>query len=95
MAVVYRTSDIKIKGLRAIAGASKELQGAYGMYYLEVFYNKATHEAWYKEHWDYGHQSFTSYRDNDIVRIGNFDSPVTMKELEQTILYTLDKYRRV
>ena len=78
-------ANLKIKGLRAIAGASKDLHGYYSGYYLQVNYNRATGEAWYDEHVSLGQNSWTQYDDRDIVNCGNISEPMTMAGLRDII----------
>ena len=78
-------ANLKIKGLKAIAGASKDLQGYYSGRYLQVNYNRTTGEAWYNEHVSLGQNSWTQYDDKDIINCGNISEPATMAQLREII----------
>lgn len=78
-------SNLKIKGLKAIAGASKDLQGYYSGRYLQVNYNRSTGKAWYNEHVSLGQNNWTKYDDRDIINCGNVSEPVTMAQLREMI----------
>ena len=78
-------AELSIKGLKAIAGASKVLKGYYSGHYLQVNYNRATGKAWYNEHFSLGQNSWTQYDDRNIINCGNISEPVTMAELRAKI----------
>lgn len=76
---------LKIKGIKAIAGASKDLRGYYSGRYLQVNYNRSTGETWYNEHVSLGQNSWTQYEDGDIINCGTISEPVTMAQLREMI----------
>lgn len=76
---------LKMVGIRFIAGKTKRLQGYYADYYLQLFYNRSTGEAWADEHVSFGHNSWTVYHDPDIVNCGFLTSPHTMQQIADRI----------
>lgn len=77
--------NLKIKGLKKIAGESKGLEGYYSGYYLQLNYDKETGEAWTDEHVSFGQNSWTEYKDSSIINCGNISEPMTMKEIRAMI----------
>ena len=49
--------NLKIKGIKKIAGESKGLEGYYSGHYLQLNYDKKTGEAWTDEHVSFGQNS--------------------------------------
>lgn len=78
------THGLTIKGLRKIAGETKDLRGYYSGQYLQLNYDPDTGEAWTDFHVSFGQNSWTRYRDNTVV-VGNISSPMTMQEIADMI----------
>lgn len=70
---------LKIKGLKKIAGESKCLNG-FG--FLQVNYDIKTGEAWTDMHVG---QSWTQYKDENIITCGHLYERATMKEIREMI----------
>ena len=71
----------KIKGLKKIAGETKNLKAEY----IEVFYDVNTHEAWSKYHYSIGKNEWTEYSDNNILNCGTISEPMNQKEIKEII----------
>ena len=76
---------MKIKGLKKIAGESKNLHGHYAPEYLQLNYNTATGEAWTNYHNSIGHNTWTVYDDPTIINCGNITEKKTQLELAAMI----------
>ncbi len=77
--------NLKIKGLKKIAGESKGLEGYYSGHYLQINYDRKTGEAWTDYHVSFGQNSWTEYNDSSIITCGNISEPMTMKEIRAMI----------
>lgn len=77
--------EMKIKGLKKVAGESKCLQGYYSGRYLQLNYDRKTGEIWTDEHISLGQNSWTEYHDSNILVCGNICKPVTMQEIRQMV----------
>lgn len=77
----------KIKGLKKIAGESKKLKRGC---YLQVNYDTKSRQVWADYIADFTHNSWVQYADPNVIRICNVVRPITMEELEDVILSTLD-----
>lgn len=75
---------MKIKGLKKIAGESKQI-GKYDPEYLQLNYDKTTGEAWTDYHYSIGHNSWTEYHEPGIITCGNITEPKTMREIREMI----------
>ena len=76
---------MKIKGLKKIAGDSKELIGHYSPEYLQLNYNMTTGEAWTDYHYSIGHNSWTEYHEKNILNCGIITERKTQLELAAMI----------
>ena len=74
----------KFKGIKKAVSEIKDCRSSAGMYY-EVFYDMKKDEVFTKVQVDFGHTWNTVYEDKNIVKIGNFDSYVSMAELKSLI----------
>lgn len=74
----------KFKGIKKAVSEIKDCRSSAGMYY-EVFYDKKEDEVFTKVQVDFGHTWNTEYDDDNIIKIGNFDSYVSMAELKSLI----------
>lgn len=74
----------KFKGIKKAVSEIKDCRQNCGMYY-EVFYDTKEDEVFAKVQVDFGHTWNTVYEDKNIVKIGNFDSYVSMAELKSLI----------
>lgn len=82
--------ELKIKGLKKIAGESKNLEGPYSDQYLQLNYDQETGEAWTDLHASFGQNSWTEYHDTNIINCGNISQPMTMKEIKEMIINKLE-----
>lgn len=74
----------KYHGIKNAVSEIKYCRQNCGMYY-EVFYDLGEDEVFTKVQVDFGHTWNTVYENKDIVKIGNFDSYVSMAELKSLI----------
>jgi len=74
----------KYHGIKNAVSEIKDCRQNCGMYY-EVFYDTKEDEVFTKVQVDFGHTWNTVYEDKNIVKIGNFDSYVSMAELKSLI----------
>lgn len=87
--------NIKIKGIKKIAGESKNLQGYYSGQYLQLNYDTKTGEAWTNHHTSFGQNSWTEYDGNSIINCGNICEPITMEEIREMIIEKLEMKNRM
>ena len=74
----------KFKGIKKAVSEIKDCRQNCGMYY-EVFYDTKEDEVFAKVQVDFGHTWNTEYQNPNIIKIGNFDSYVSMAELKSLI----------
>lgn len=87
--------SLKVKGLKKIAGETKNLKGFYSGEYLQLNYNKKTGEAWTDFFCNLGQNSWKDYNDSDIIKCGNISEKKTMKEIKEMIHFALyERYER-
>lgn len=75
----------KMKGLKAVAGETKELDGRGCGAYLELFYDRETGEVWTVFQWSLGQGSWTEYHDKSIIKITNICGKMTMQQIADRI----------
>ena len=73
-----------MKNLKKTVSEIKTCPQGMGAYY-EVFYNRETDELFACFQVSLGHNSWTKFEDPEIVKIGEFENPITMKELKQLV----------
>lgn len=76
---------LKIKGLKKIAGISKDLNGRY---HLQLNYDMETCAAWVDQHVG---NSWTQYDDENVIFCGNIRHKTTMKEIRDMIAYAVSQ----
>lgn len=74
----------KFKDIKKAVSEIKDCRSSVGMYY-EVFYDLGEDEVFTKVQVDFGHTWNTEYDDDKIIKVGNFDSYVSMAELKSLI----------
>ena len=79
------THELKMTGLKAAAGSTKDLTGYYSGLYEELFYDRSTGEVWTVRQWSLGHNTWTVYHDPDVIKIGDLSEPTTMQEIADMI----------
>lgn len=77
--------NLNIKGLKKIAGETKDLKGFYSGEYLQLNYNKKTGEAWTDYFCSLGQNSWKEYHNSDIINCGNISEKKTMQEIKEMI----------
>jgi hypothetical protein len=76
---------MKYTGIKAAAGATKNLNGYYSGEYVELFVDKSSGKVWTVFHHSIGQQTWTEYHDDNIIKCGNISSPATMAEIKEMI----------
>ena len=71
----------KYHGIKNAVSEIKDCRQNCGMYY-EVFYDLGEDKVFTKVQVDFGHTWNTEYQNPNIIKIGNFDSYVSMAELK-------------
>lgn len=82
------SSSIKIKGLRKACGNTANWGPRSGGY-TEIFYDRNSGEVWTVDQISLGHNSWTSYRDPDIIKICETEHHMTMAEIREAIAEAL------
>jgi|GEM_PF-732220 len=82
------SSSIKIKGLRKACGNTANWGPRSGGY-TEIFYDRNSGEVWTVDQISLGHNSWTSYRDPDIIKICETERHMTMAEIREAIAEAL------
>lgn len=83
---------LKLKNIKKVAGETKCLKGYYHGGYLQLNYNKKTHELFTVYFYSLGHNSWVVYHDDNIVTIGNISEPMTMQEIYDMVERWLIEY---
>lgn len=78
------THGLKIKGLKKVSGET-ENYGEYSSMYAEIFYDRATGEVWTVHQCSIGHNTWTEYHDENVIKIGDTSSHMTMQEIADCI----------
>ena len=73
-----------MKNMKKTVSEIKTCPQCVGAYY-EVFYNRKTDELFTCFQVSLGHNSWTKFEDPEIVKIGEFEKPVTMKGLKRLV----------
>ena len=76
---------MKLKGLKKVSGATKELKGFYDPFYLQVNVDLESGEVFVNEHFSIGHNSWTEYRNGNILNCGIVCNPMTMKQVSEMV----------
>lgn len=77
-------ADIKIKGLKKAASATKSLTGYYGKLCVQMIYDRSTGEISTHEH--VGHNSWIDLSNcPGSINVGLFYEPATMREIAQRV----------
>lgn len=78
------TYGLKMLGLRKASGETKGLTGCIG-YYIQISYDTESGNILTVDHYSLGQNSCTQYHSNNITRICNASSPMTMQEIADEI----------
>ena len=82
---------LNMRGLKSASGDTKD----YGRNcYIQISYNTRTGEVLTDYHYSIGGNSWTEYRDSDIVTIRNTSRHMTMQEIADAIAQELDWMQR-
>lgn len=84
------TYGIKMHGLKTVSGESKSLKGFFHGGYLELFYDIKSGDIWSIYQYSYGHNLWTVYHDDNVIRLGNIYTSHTMQELADIIIDRLE-----
>lgn len=80
---------MKIKGIKKASGATLNWSPRSGGY-TEIFYDCSTGEVWAVEQISIGHNTWTEYHDENIIKICETERHMTMKEIKESIVACLD-----
>lgn len=89
--MAINTHGIKMTGLKALSGKTKDLQGYYSGSYVEVCYDRSTGKAWGVYHYSLGQNTWTQYHDPAVIKCGNVSEPMTMQALADLIASHVDR----
>lgn len=78
------THGLKMTGIKAASGETRNY-GSYSARYVEIFYNRSTGEIWTVFQCSLGHNSWTVYHDQDIIKICETSSHMTMQEIADAV----------
>lgn len=82
---------LKMRGLKSASGDTKD----YGRNcYIQISYNIRTGEVLTDYHCSIGGNSWTEYRDSDIITIRNTNRHMTMQEIADAIAQELESMQR-
>lgn len=84
---------MKFKGLKKVVSEIKEISGNNRGFYYEVFYDKEKDMVFTEEHVSLGYNSWTEFDNKNIVRIGNFDEYISMRDLKHLIERTINSIK--
>lgn len=84
------THGLKMGGLKAAAGDTKNLGVYYSSEYVELFYGRSNGEVWTRYQCSLGQNTWTQYHDKDVVKICNLSSKTTMQEIADKIAEKLE-----
>ena len=76
---------LKMTGLKAAAGATRGLRGYHSGEYVELFYDRQTGEVWTVYQCSLGQNTWTEYRNQSVIKIGNISSQCSMQYLADLI----------
>lgn len=82
----------KLKGIKKIAGQSKDLKGYYSDRYLQINVDTATGEVWGDEHVAFNKSWQTLYNNNNVICCGFIDSPKTMAEIKEMVEMAIEQF---
>lgn len=87
---MLNTYNIKMTGLKKASSDTKGLSGYYSGEYAELFFDRATGEAWTVYQYSLGQNSWTEYDKKDVVKVCNLSEPTTMQQIADLIKERLD-----
>lgn len=85
------THGIKMTGLKKASGNTSNY-GYYSGLYDELFFDRGTGEVWTVFQSSFGQNSWTEYRDPNIIKIGNITKRMTMQQIADLIAAELKYY---
>lgn len=88
---MLNTHGIKMTGIKTAASSTKGLQGCCNGVYEELFYDRRTGEVWTVTQASFGHNSWTEYHDDDVVKVCDLSDPTTMQEIADLIKQRMDE----
>lgn len=78
------TYGLKINGLKKTSGYTDDY-GSYSGQYVEIFFDRGTGEVWGNFQCSLGQNSWTEYRNPDVVKICNTSRHMTMQDIADEI----------
>lgn len=80
---------LRIKGLRKIAGATRDLNPRESRYF-QLNFDRSTGEVFYNDLYSIGCNNWVQYHDPAIVFCGNLNRKTTMKEIREMIVSAIN-----
>lgn len=87
--MAINTHGLKMVGLKKASG-STENYGYYSPAYNELFYDKSDGKVWTVYQYSIGHNWYTVYHDDNIIKICNTSSHMTMQQIADAIYNTIN-----
>lgn len=83
--MTINTHGIKMTGLKAVSGETKDLGGYYSGQYVEIFYDRSTGKVWGNYQYSLGQNTWTVYDDPDVIKICNASDKMTMQQIADAV----------
>lgn len=85
---------LDIKGIRKACGETKDY-GDFSGKYVEIFYDAKSGEVWTRFQYSLGRNSWTEYRDPNIIKVCNTSRYMKMQEICDKILMRVVEYAQI
>ena len=74
-----------VKGCKKVCSESKVLKNRNDGCYLQLNYDLKKKEVFTNFHCSFGHNSYTRYKEENIIFISFIDNPISMKEIDDLV----------
>jgi hypothetical protein len=78
------THGLKMHGLKKASGETQNY-GYYSGSYVQINYDVSTGDVWTDYHYSLGQNSWTEYRDSDVITVCRTSCHMTMQEIADAI----------
>ena len=85
------TYGLPMNGLEEASKDIKEIKSLGKDHYYQVFYDKDNGDVWVVHHFDHTRNTFTHYRDSEVVEINHFEKYPSPQHIADTIKKLLDE----
>lgn len=85
------TYGLPVNGLEEAAKDIKEIRALGRDHYYQLFYDKDNGDVWVDHHYDFTHNTFTRYRDPDVIEITSYIEYPTPEHIAEVIKIQLEK----